>query len=80
MAYFWITKLITINNWFRKFYKKKPRIGILGLNPHNAELERNSEEKKIIIPSIKRLKKQGINVVGPFHVATFKKWDGVKMY
>ena len=75
-----IKKLITINNWFRKFYKKKPRIGILGLNPHNAELERNSEEKKIIIPSIKRLKKQGINVVGPLVADTvfineFKKYD-----
>ena len=40
-----IKKLFTINNWFRKIYNKKPKIGILGLNPHNAELEKNSEEK-----------------------------------
>ena len=30
----------------------------MGLNPHNAELRTNSEEKKIIIPAIKNLKKE----------------------
>ena len=38
---------------------KKPKIGILGLNPHNAELKKNSESK-VIIPAIKRLKEKGI--------------------
>ena len=36
------------------------KIAILGLNPHNAELRKNSEERKIIIPSINYLKKIGI--------------------
>ena len=30
-----------------KYFKKKPRIGVLGLNPHNFE-KKNSEEVKII--------------------------------
>ena len=60
-----IKKINTINKWFRKNYKKKPKIGILGLNPHNAELRKNSEECKIIIPAINLLKKRGFKVTGP---------------
>ena len=60
-----IKKIITIHEWFKQKYKKKIRIGVLGLNPHNAELRKNSEEKKIIIPAISNLKKKGILVEGP---------------
>ena len=42
-----INKLITIESWYKNKYKRKPKIGILGLNPHNAELRKYSEEKKI---------------------------------
>ena len=73
-----IKKVITINSWYKSKFKKKPKIGLLGLNPHNAEIK-NSEEYKIIIPSIKLLRKS-IKVSGP-HVADtlfikdFKKYD-----
>ena len=60
-----LKKIITFNNWFKQTYKKKPKIGILGLNPHNAELVKNSEEHKIIIPTIKKLKKKGYKINGP---------------
>jgi 4-hydroxythreonine-4-phosphate dehydrogenase len=60
-----IKKIITINSWFKKIYKKKPRLAILGLNPHNAEMKKDSEEIKKIIPAIKKLKKIGIKVTGP---------------
>ena len=50
-------KIFTIHNWYKDEFKKKPKIGVLGLNPHNAELRVNSEEKRIIIPSILKLKK-----------------------
>ena len=60
-----IKKIITINNFYIKVLKIKPRIGVLGLNPHNNELNNNSEEKKIIIPALKILKRRGISVVGP---------------
>ena len=52
-----INKIKTINYWFKKQFKRKPKIAILGLNPHNAELRKNSEEIKIIIPAISELKK-----------------------
>ena len=76
-----ITKKITIiNKWFKKTLKKKPKIGVLGLNPHNAELKNNSEEVKIIIPSIKRLKKKNISIMGPLvsdtvFIKDYKKYD-----
>ena len=60
-----ITKINVINSWFKKTFKRQPVIAVLGLNPHNAELRKNSEEKKIIIPAIKNLKKSGFKLNGP---------------
>ena len=60
-----IEKLITINKFYLKNFKIKPKIGLLGLNPHNDELRRNSEEKKVIIPAIKKLRKKKISIHGP---------------
>ena len=60
-----IKKIATIDKWFRKIYRKRPKIGVLGLNPHNAELRTNTEERKIILPSINKLKKRGLKIEGP---------------
>ncbi len=60
-----LNKTSTIQKYLKIFLKRKPRIGLLGLNPHNAELRKNSEEKRIIIPSVKKLKKSGFNIKGP---------------
>ena len=60
-----IDKLVTINKFYLKNLKIKPKIGILGLNPHNDELRIDSEEKKIIIPAIRRLRSRKISVHGP---------------
>lgn len=77
-----IKKIETINMWFTKIFKKKPKIAVLGLNPHNAELRSNSEEVKIIIPAIKHLKKVGMKIYGPivsdtFFINEFKNFDVV---
>ncbi len=79
------TKLITqkitsLNLNYKILFGYKPKIAILGMNPHNGELKANSEEKKYIIPSVKKLKKRGINVSGPVVADTvfineFKKFD-----
>ncbi len=60
-----VKKITTINNWYIKYLNKKPKFAVLGLNPHNAEFRENSEEKKIIIPSINKLKKSGFLIKGP---------------
>ena len=75
-----VKKVITINNWYKSKLRKKPEIAILGLNPHNAEYRKNSEEIKIIIPAIKILKKRGIIVTGPLVADTifvndYQKYD-----
>ena len=55
-----------INYFYSKILKrKKIKIGILGLNPHNGENGYiGTEEKKIITPAIKKLKKKYL-ITGP---------------
>ena len=55
-----------ISNFYSKTIKRKKfKIGILGLNPHNGESGYiGTEEKKIIIPAIKKLKKK-YPIIGP---------------
>ena len=60
-----VNKVKTINQWFKKNLGKKPSIGVLGLNPHNAEYRKNSEEMRIIIPAIKKCKSSCVNIKGP---------------
>ncbi len=60
-----IDKTKTIEKWFKDIYNFKPKIGILGLNPHNSELRKKSEEVKIIIPAIRKLQMLKIKVTGP---------------
>ncbi len=59
-------KILILNKFYNKIFKRKPSIAVLGLNPHNDEFRKNSEETKIIIPAIKKLKKFKIKVFGPF--------------
>ncbi len=77
-----VKKIKTLQKGFQKLFNKKPRIGILGLNPHNAELLKNSEEVITIIPAISKLKKNGFYVEGPLSADTlfinnYKKYDVV---
>ena len=63
-------KILTLNKSYYKLFKKKPKIAILGLNPHNSENRVNSFENKIIKPAIERLKKLNINIKGPYPADT----------
>ena len=66
-----IKKIKSINNFFVKNLKKKPKIAVLGLNPHCETIEKIGEEQKEIIPAIKRLKSEKLNIKGPFSADTF---------
>ena len=59
-----------INLFFKKHLNKKPKIAVTGLNPHCESNFKTSEEKNIIIPALKVLKKRGFNVAGPFPADT----------
>ena len=66
-----IKNVIEIRKFYKNFLDKKPKIAILGLNPHCETIDKFSEEKKIIIPAINYLKKNNINISGPFPADTF---------
>ncbi len=66
-----LKNVFEINLFFKNFLNKKPKIAILGLNPHCETIDKFSEEKKIIIPAINILKKNNLNIRGPFSADTF---------
>ena len=73
-------KIKVLSKNYKKIFKFNPKMAILGLNPHNAEYSRKSEEKLKIIPAIKLLKKQGIKVQGPMvadtvFIENYKKYN-----
>lgn len=65
-----VSKTILISNFFKKNFKKKPRLAITGLNPHCENFSKMNEEINIIKPAIKILKKNNINISGPFAADT----------
>ena len=75
-----VAKMITKKNLYEKinlidqFYKKKlgkrPKIAILGLNPHCESIHKFNEDEKIIKPAIKQLITKGIKIYGPFSADT----------
>ena len=77
-------KIINNINKIKEFYKKNlkiiPRIAVLGLNPHCETTERFSEEDNIIIPAINYLKKDQLNISGPFSADTFFLKSNLRKY
>jgi 4-hydroxythreonine-4-phosphate dehydrogenase len=80
-----INKLQAINQSLKTdFGIRKPRIAVLGLNPHAGENGLlGKEEQEIIEPAIKELKNKGQMIYGPFPsdgffaAQTFQKFDAV---
>jgi len=51
---------------------KKPRIAVLGLNPHAGEGgDIGAEEKRLIVPVVRALQRMGMAVQGPFAADAF---------
>jgi 4-hydroxy-L-threonine phosphate dehydrogenase PdxA len=52
----------------KKIRTPRPKLGVLGLNPHAGEhgLFGNREEENIIIPAMELARARGIDVEGPF--------------
>ena len=73
-----IQKIKTLNQYYLKYFKKRPRIGILGLNPHNFELRKNSEEKNN--HSNSKYIKEKIRITGPFSADTIFLRENSKKY
>ena len=72
-------KVFLINNFYKKKFNKKPKIAILGLNPHCESILEYNEDEKIIKPCIKSLSKK-YNVSGPYSADTIFLKDNRKKF
>jgi len=73
-------KVALINNFYKKNRGLKPKIAILGLNPHCESVHRFNEDEKILKPSIKNLFNRGFKIFGPFSADTFFLKDNRKKF
>lgn len=90
-----VSEMITVDSLVKKirminhslildFAIRKPKIAVLGLNPHAGDNSLiGTEENDIIIPAIRQAEKEGILVFGPFPAdgffgaGSFSKYDGI---
>jgi 4-hydroxythreonine-4-phosphate dehydrogenase len=75
-----INKVKLINNFWRKEFGKQVKIGVTGLNPHCESIDSFSEDKKIILPTIEKLKKLKYNIEGPLAADTIFLKDNRKKF
>ncbi len=74
------THIELINKFYKKNFKKKPRIAITGLNPHCESNFKDCEEDRIIIPAIKNLKARNFKIEGPFPADTIFMQEHLKKF
>ncbi len=60
-----VNNIKIINNFYKKYFLKKPNFALLSLNPHNYYDSKEIKVKEKINGAIKILKKQKINIKGP---------------
>ena len=80
-----VSKAQILNDSLRKdFAVLKPKIAVLGLNPHAGESGLlGKEEQEVIIPAVNQLKSSGVMVYGPYSAdgffgsGNFKNFDAV---
>ena len=65
-----IEKITLIDIFYKKNLGLKPKIAVLGLNPHCETIDKFNEDEKILKPSIKYLLRKKINVTGPYSADT----------
>ena len=65
-----IEKISLIDSFYKKNFGFKPKIAVLGLNPHCESIDKFNEDEKIIKPTIKYLYDKKINVKGPYSADT----------
>ena len=69
-----------IVNFYKRKFKKIPKIAITGLNPHCESNFKSSEEDKYIRPAIKALIKKNLKIKGPFAADTIFMNEHSKKY
>ena len=75
-----VEKVKLISEFYLNRFKVRPRIGLLGLNPHCESRHSYDEDKKIIKPAIDFLKSTNIKISGPFSADTCFMKDNRKKF
>ena len=65
-----LNKVKLIHDFYKTHLNIRPKIAVVGLNPHCESNHLVNEDKHIIEPSIKYLKKKGFNISGPYPADT----------
>ena len=65
-----IEKITLIDSFYKKNLYFKPKIAVLGLNPHCETVDKFSEDEKILKPAIKYLSSKKIYIRGPYSADT----------
>ena len=65
-----VKKIKIIEKFWKTKFNQKPKIAITGLNPHCESNDIFNEDKKIVSPAVKILKKSKVNIEGPFSADT----------
>ena len=63
-------KIKLIDKFYINQFNIKPRIGVLGLNPHCESIHKYNEDDKIIKPVINKMKSIGYKISGPHSADT----------
>ena len=75
-----VEKTKMINLFYKKRFNKNPRIAITGFNPHCESPLKDNEEKRLIIPAIKTLKRFKIFLKGPLSTDTLFMKNEIKKF
>ena len=65
-----INKVKLIDKFWKDKFNKKVKVGVTGLNPHCESIDNFNEDRSIILPTIKKLKKLRYNIEGPLAADT----------
>jgi 4-hydroxythreonine-4-phosphate dehydrogenase len=65
-----IEKARLVNDFYKKYLKFRPKIAVLGLNPHCESIKNFNEDEKIVKPAVKYLKKMKFKISGPYPADT----------
>ncbi len=65
-----LEKILIIDNFYRKYFNFRPKIGVTGLNPHCESILKINEDDRIISSAIKYMKRKKIKVTGPIPADT----------
>ncbi len=73
-------KVKLINEFYKNKFNIKPKIAVLGINPHCESIYKVNEDEKIIKPAIINLQKYNYKISGPYSADTIFMKNNIKKF